>query len=190
VLKWAACPWLESSQNSIWTASVELASKRSTTLPSITTANASSNYSMTRKLQSTFEVSGIAWLALRNHIPCTEHVRQLAEGLFMSSLCVKGRTESWVAHDRDQEFGDNETLDFGRSQKLRKEGNARINMVSALKPGLAKIIEKVHNSWYFEIPEADLHTADNACCIYYADTWSMKQVHWLSKRQSPHCSTY
>jgi len=55
----------------------------------ITTDNASSNYSMTRELQSTLEASGIEWPALRNHIPCMAHVIQLALGAFMSSLGVK-----------------------------------------------------------------------------------------------------
>jgi hypothetical protein len=61
--------------------------------------------------------------------------------------------------------------------------------VSAMRPGLAKIIEKVHISWYFESPEADLHIAENACWINHADTWSPKCVHWLSKGQSPHFGT-
>ena len=109
----------------------------------ITTDNASSNYSMTRKLQSAYEASRIEWPALRNHIPCMAHVIQLAVGPFMNSLSVKGRTNSWEAHERDQQFGENESIDGGKSQRLRKEGNARINKVSAMKPGLAKIIEKV-----------------------------------------------
>jgi len=37
-------------------------------------------------------------------------------------------------------------MDIGKSQRLRKEGNARINKVSAMKPGIAKIIEKVRSS--------------------------------------------
>jgi len=102
------------------------------------------------------------------------HVIQLALGVFLSSLGVKGRTKSWVAHERDQQFGENENIDIWRSQRLRKEGNARINKVSAMKPGLAKIIEKVRMSWYFESPEADFHIAENACCIDYVDTWSPK----------------
>jgi len=155
----------------------------------ITTDNASSNYSMTRELQSTLEASEIEWLALRNHITCMAHVIQLALRAFMSSLGVKGRTKSWEAHERDQQFGQNESIDFGKSQRLRKEGNARINKVSAMRPGLAKIIEKVHISWYFESPEADLHIAENACCINYADTRSPKRVHWLSKSQCPQCGT-
>jgi len=101
---------------------------------------------MTRKLQSTLEASGIEWLALRNHIPCMAHVRKLALGAFMSSLGVTGRAKSWEAHERDQQFGENESIDIGKSQRLRNEGNARINKVSALKPGLAKIIEKVRIS--------------------------------------------
>jgi len=58
----------------------------------------------------------------------------------MSSLGVNGRTKSWEAHERDQQFGENESIDIGKSQILRKEGNARINKVSAMRPGLAKII--------------------------------------------------
>jgi len=61
----------------------------------------------------------------------------------MSSLSVKGRTKSWEAHERNQQFGENECTDIGKSQRLQKEGNARINKVSAMKPGLAKKIQKV-----------------------------------------------
>jgi len=125
----------------------------------------------------------------RWHACCNQHFRPLALGAFMSSLGVKGRTKSWEAHERNQQFGENEGIDIGKSQRLRKEGNARINKVSVMKPGLAKIIEKVRISWYFESPEADLHPAENACCINYANTWSPKRVHWLSKSQCPHCST-
>jgi len=140
----------------------------------ITTDNASSNYSMTRELQSTLEASGIAWPALRNHIPCMAYSIQLAFGAFMSSLGVNGRTKSWEAHERDQQFGENASIDIGKSQRLQKEGNARIIKVSAMRPGLAKIIEKVRISWHFESPKADLHKAENACCINYANTWSPK----------------
>jgi len=112
----------------------------------IRTDNASSNYSMTRELQSTLETSGIESPALRNHIPCMVHVIQLALGAFMSSLGLKGRTKSWEAPERDQQFGENESIDIGKSERLRKEGNARINKVSAMKQGLAKIIEKVRIS--------------------------------------------
>jgi len=107
------------------------------------------------------------------------HVIQLDLSVFMSSLGVKGRTKSWEAHERDQQFGENETTDIGKSQWLRKEGNARINEVSAMRPGLAKIIEKVRISTYFETAEGDLHIAENACCIDYTDTWLPKPVYWL-----------
>jgi hypothetical protein len=105
------------------------------------------------------------------------HVIQLALGAFMSSLSVKGRTKSWEAHERDQQFGKNESTDIGKSQRLRKEGNARMSKVSPMRSGLAKIIEKVHISTYYESAETDLHIAENACGIDYADTWMSKRVH-------------
>jgi len=103
---------------------------------------------MTRELQSTVEASGIKWPALRNHIPCMAHAIQLALGVFMGSLGVKGHTKSWEAHECDQQFGENESIDIGKSQRLRKEGNAILNKVSAMKPGLAKKIEKVCKGTY------------------------------------------
>jgi len=112
----------------------------------ITTDNTSSNHSMTRELQSTLEATGIEWPALGNPMPCTAHVIQLALGAFMSSLGVKGRAKSWEAHERDQQFGDNESIDIGKSERPRKVGNARINKVSAMRGGLAKITEKVRIS--------------------------------------------
>jgi len=81
----------------------------------ITSDNASSNYSMTCELHSTLEASGSEWPALRNHIPCMGHVIQLPVGAFMSSLGVKRRTKSWEAYERDQQFGENENLDVGKS---------------------------------------------------------------------------
>jgi len=62
-------------------------------------------------------------------------------------------------------------------------------MVPAMRPGLAKIIEKVRNRRHFEWPETDLHVAENACCIDYFDTQSVQQVHWVSKSQSTNRST-
>jgi len=73
--------------------------------------------------------------------------------------------------------------------KTSKDGNARMKKELAMWPGLAKIIEKVRISRYFESRETDLHIPQNACCMDYADTWSSKRVHWLSKSQSPHCGT-
>jgi hypothetical protein len=71
------------------------------------------------------------------------HVIQLALGVFVSSLGVNDRTKSWEGHDCDWQFGEKESIEIGKSQRLRKEGNARINKVSAMRLGLAKIIEKV-----------------------------------------------
>jgi hypothetical protein len=98
---------------------------------------------MTSELQSTLQASGIEWPALRNHIPFMAHFIQLTLGAFISSLCVKGCTKSWEAHEHDQQFGKNQSTDGGKSQRLRNEGNARSHKLSAMRPGLAKIIEKV-----------------------------------------------
>jgi len=112
----------------------------------ITTDNPSSNHSMTHEQQSTLEASAIPWPALWNRIPCMAHIIQWALGAFMSSLGVKGRTKSWEAHEIDQQFGENESTDDGKSQRVRKEGNARIIKVLAMESGLANIIEKVRIS--------------------------------------------
>jgi len=103
------------------------------------------------------------------------HVIELAFGPFMSNLGVNGCTKSWAAHERNQQFGENEHTDIGKSQRLQNKGNARINKVLAMRPGLAKITEKVRISRHFERPETDIHVAENACCIDYADTWSSKR---------------
>jgi len=155
----------------------------------ITTDNASANYSMTRELQSTFEATGIECPPLRHHIPRMAHIMQLALGASMSSLSAKGRTKSSDVNEHDLQFGENESNYIGMSQRLRKEGNARINKVSAMRPGLAKIIEKVCISRYSESSETDLHIAANASCVDYTDTWSLKRVHWLSNSQSANRST-
>jgi hypothetical protein len=104
------------------------------------------------------------------------HVIQLALGAFMSILHVKGHTKTWAAYQRDQHFEENESTDIGKMQRHRKEGNVRINQVSAMRLGLAKMIEKVRISTTFESAETDLHLAGIACCIDYADTWMSKQV--------------
>jgi len=87
----------------------------------------------------------------------------------MSSVRVHGHTKSWDPHVHDQQFGMNESIGFGMSQRLQKEGNDRINKVSAMRPGLAKIIEKVHISTNVESPETDLHIAENTWCINYTE---------------------
>jgi len=143
---------------------------------------------MTQELQSTVEASGIEWASMKKHIPCMAHIIQLTLDAFMSGGGVKGRTKSWEAHQRDQQFGENECTAIGKSQRRRKVDNARFNTLSALRPGFAKIIEKVHISRHFEKPETDLHLAENTCCIGYADTWSSKRVHLQSNSPSTICS--
>ena len=144
---------------------------------------------MTHKLRSTLEASGIEWPALRNPIPCMAYIIQLALCAFICSVGVKGRIKSWEAHEHNPQFGKNECIDIGKSQRLRKKGSARINKMSAMRPGLARIIEKVRISTYFESPDSDFHVGENGCSIDYADTWASEWVHWLSKRQSMNCST-
>jgi len=153
------------------------------------TDNASSNHSMTRELQSTFEASGIEWPALRMHLPCMAHIIQLALGALISIFGMKRCTKSRDAHERDQQCHDNERIDIRKSQRLRKEGNCRINKVSAMRPGLPKIIEIVCILWYFESPQTDLHKAENSCGIDYADTLSSKRAHWLATIERQHCAT-
>jgi len=144
---------------------------------------------MTWEPQSTIETSGIECPALRIHIPCMAHVIQLGLGAFMSSPGVNGPTQSSEAYERDQQFGKNESTDNGKSQWLRTQGNARINKVLAMRPHLAKIIDKVLISRYVDSPEMLLNIAANAPCIDYTDSWPSKRVHWLSKSQSTNCST-
>jgi len=78
------------------------------------------------------------------------HVIHLALGAFMSSLGVKGPTKSWEIHQRDHQFGENESTDIAKNQRVRKESNARTNKVWAMRSGLAMIIEKVQNSRHCE----------------------------------------
>jgi hypothetical protein len=114
-------------------------------LVSITTDNAFSNYSMASdSLHSSLEASGIQWPAFSNYILCMRQVIQLAFGALMSSLRgVKGHPKSWAAHEGDQQFGENDSIDIGNSQRLLRQGNDRTNKVSTMRPGLLKIIEKV-----------------------------------------------
>jgi len=52
------------------------------------------------------------------------HIIQHALGVFLISLGEKGRTKSQKAHECDQKFGENESTDIGKSQRLQKEGDA------------------------------------------------------------------
>jgi hypothetical protein len=68
-------------------------------------------------------------------MPCMAHIIQLALGAFLNSRGVKGRNKSWEAPEHEQQFGVNESTDIRNDQRHRKEGNARINKVSAMRPG-------------------------------------------------------
>jgi len=78
---------------------------------------------------------------------------------------------------------------LGRIKDFEKKGTAKINKVSAMKSGLAEIIQTLCIIRYFECPETDLHIAENACCIDYAETWLSEWVHWQSTSHGPHCGT-
>jgi hypothetical protein len=90
----------------------------------ITPDNASSSYLMTCELQSTREDCAIEWPALRIHQPCMAHIIQLALSALRSSLGVKVLTKSWEAQTCDQQFGDNQSMDIGKCQRLRKQGTS------------------------------------------------------------------
>jgi len=137
----------------------------------ITTKNACSNHSVTGGLQSTLEASGIEWPVLRNYLPCMAHIIQLALRAFRCCLGVKGRTKSWESHEHNQQFGEKSSIAIGKSLRIQKEGNGRIKMLSAIRPGLAIIIEKVLISIDFESPENDHHIAETACCIEFC--WNL-----------------
>jgi hypothetical protein len=66
------------------------------------------------------------------------HVIQLALDAFISSLSVQCHTQSWEGQERYQQFGESESIDIGKSQRLRKEGNARMNNMSAIQRSLRK----------------------------------------------------
>ena len=104
-------------------------------------------------------------------------VIQLAVGVFMHSLGVKDYTKFSESHQPGQQCGENESIVIGKSQICRKDGNARINKVSAMRPGLPKINEKVCISRNVESPESDYHIAVNACWIDYTEMRSLDQVH-------------
>jgi len=92
-------------------------------------------------------------------------------------------TKSWEARECDQQFSDIYTTDIAKGQRLRQESNARINKLLAMRPGLAKIIEKLCISGNFECAQTDLHIAANARCNDHTETGSSKRVRWLSNSQ-------
>jgi hypothetical protein len=91
-------------------------------------------------------------------------------------LGCKWPHSAWQSHERDQDSRKNDRNVIGKSQRLQNTGNATINKGSAIWPCLAKTDDKVQIAWYFERSETDLHIAEDACGIDYADTWSSKLV--------------
>jgi hypothetical protein len=80
---------------------------------------------------------------LRDHTPRVPHVIQLALGPFVSRVGVRGHTKSCQAHEHNQRLGENDSTQIGNSERHCKELNARINNLTAIRAGLAKITEKV-----------------------------------------------
>jgi hypothetical protein len=77
---------------------------------------------------------------------------------------------------------------FSNLERMKAQTSGRIKDIeeraiqesikrSAMGPGFPKIIKKVPISTYFDSASTDLYIADNACCIDYSDTWSLKRVH-------------
>jgi len=95
----------------------------------------------------------------------------------MSRLGVEWRLTAWEAHEHDEKIGKNDSIDIGKSQRLRKEVYARFHKVLLMRPGLANIIDIVRISGYFESPETNIHIAENSCGNDHADTWSLKRVY-------------
>ena len=58
-----------------------------------------------------------------------------------------GHTKSWEAHECDQQLWKNESEDIWLSERLPKEGNARMIKLLAMGLGLAKINQE---STYFK----------------------------------------
>lgn len=147
--------------------------------PGYLTNNTFSNYSVTQEVQPTVQASGIGWRALRNTITCMAHIVQITSGGFMSSPSANSPTKCWESPEQDQQVGEHQQTAIRKSERLRTEGNARIDRVSAMGAGFASIIENIHISRYFESHETNLHTAGNVCCIEYTETACLKGVHSL-----------
>jgi len=99
----------------VWKAVLDCNEHTNSHLHGNTTDHASSNYLITGALQAAFEPSGSELPAFRNHIPCMGHDIQLGEDAFMSSLDAKGHIKCWEADGHDQQFGQNESIDIGKS---------------------------------------------------------------------------
>jgi len=146
---------------------------------------------MTREWPSTLVASGISLPDLWNHIPCMVYIMPLAAGQFISSHGVWGHMKSWKAHEHNHRSAENNRIDIGNCQQLWKEGNARINKVSAMRAALAKIVQKVRIWSNFESPGTDLLSEPNTYIMYHSQTRLSKRMHCLSHSQiTDHSTTY
>ena len=113
---------------------------------------------------------------MRNHVRCMAHVIELALDTSLNSFSANSCTQFWEAHERNQQSGENKSIDIGKSPRFRTQGNSQIDKLLAVRSDLAKIIEKIRISTYFESFKTDLHIVQNSCCINHSDTWLWKQV--------------
>jgi len=109
---------------------------------------------------------------------------RLALGAFISRHRGKCLTKCLEAHEHNQQFGENACIDIGKSQRLRKEGNARINKVLTIRWDLAKLIEKLHIAKSYGYAVTGLHIEENDYWIDYTYTNLSERDHWLSTSQS------
>jgi hypothetical protein len=78
----------------------------------------------------------------------------------MSPLGIQSCTTTWDAYEHNQQFGENQTMHIGKSHRVQKDGKDRINIMSAMRSGLA---EKMRNFIFHPILKlldcmSDTHT--------------------------------
>lgn len=148
-----------------------------------------SNYLITPELSSTIQPCELMWRCIeKSHTMYGAHHSAFFGWIQEQSWCNRPRI-SCEAHVREQQFLDYEIKRHGNIQRHRKEGNVKVNLMSAIRPGLAKIIVNVSIWTYFDSHETDLEIAANAHWIDYTDPCPSKRVHWQSTHQSINCGT-
>jgi hypothetical protein len=107
----------------------------------------------------------------------------------MRGVSANSQSKAWEESECDQQFGANERIHIGISQRLRKVGDAGIIKVLAMRPGFGKINDNLYMSRNVQILETNFSIPAIACCIDYTDTRSSKQIHSLSTIQWTNCRT-
>jgi hypothetical protein len=97
----------------------------------------------------------------------------------MSPLGIKSCTTTWDAYEHNQQFGENHTMHIGKSHRVQKDGKDRINIMSAMRSGLA---EKMRNFIFQQILKLLDWMSDTHTC-------SLRQVRCLSISENAHRST-